>query len=305
MGVAGRVDIWYNTDPPGDWAAHYGKTDTTNMRSPIKYFGGKHYLAPVIIQQMQHVAHCHYVEPFFGGGSVLFARDPNYAWNKVRPGCSECINDINSELTNFWRVLQDTQHSFELQKILHSTPYSEPEFALAQDNYRQDVVRQAANFFIVSRQSFAAARKTFAPIVKSRTRGGINDGANAWLGAIDMLPEIHARLRGVVILQRDAVQCIESQDSPQTLFYCDPPYVHSTRVAGDEYAHEMSDQDHLTLLTVLNGLRGKFILSGYANDMYNGAAERCGWRHFDIDIDNKAAGGNTKRTMQERVWANF
>jgi len=40
---------------------------------PLKWHGGKHYLAPQVVARMP--PHRHYVEPFAGGLSVLLARD--------------------------------------------------------------------------------------------------------------------------------------------------------------------------------------------------------------------------------------
>lgn len=65
---------------------------------PLKWHGGKHYLAKRIIELMP--PHVHYVEPYFGGGAVLFAKP-----SKWIEGHSEVVNDIDGELMNFWRVL--------------------------------------------------------------------------------------------------------------------------------------------------------------------------------------------------------
>ena len=50
-----------------------------------------------------------------------------------------------------------------------------------------------------------------------------------WLGAIEDLPLIAERLLRVQIENRPAIDVIRLYDSPDTLFYCDPPYVHDTR----------------------------------------------------------------------------
>ena len=44
------------------------------LTPPLKWHGGKHYLTRHVLALMPR--HLHYVEPFFGGGQVLFARDP-------------------------------------------------------------------------------------------------------------------------------------------------------------------------------------------------------------------------------------
>jgi DNA adenine methylase len=46
----------------------------TKLTPPLKRHGGKHYIAAHVLKVMPR--HLHYVEPFFGGGQVLFARDP-------------------------------------------------------------------------------------------------------------------------------------------------------------------------------------------------------------------------------------
>src|SRR5437016_2495872 len=77
------------------------------MNLPLKWHGGKYYLASRIVDLMP--PHIHYVEPFFGGGAVLLSRDPNdeSLWLKPHKGVSEVANDINGRLVNFSPVLQD------------------------------------------------------------------------------------------------------------------------------------------------------------------------------------------------------
>src|SRR5262245_12200255 len=41
---------------------------------PLKWYGGKSYIADWILEKMP--PHLNYVEPYFGGGQVFFARDP-------------------------------------------------------------------------------------------------------------------------------------------------------------------------------------------------------------------------------------
>jgi hypothetical protein len=51
--------------------------------------------------------HRHYVEPYFGSGRVLFARDPQdrrlwLAETSSQRGVSELVNDLDGQLVNFW-----------------------------------------------------------------------------------------------------------------------------------------------------------------------------------------------------------
>jgi DNA adenine methylase len=221
------------------------------ITQPIKWHGGKHYLAQWIINQMP--PHLHYVEPFFGGGSVLLARDPMRDWLKGHPdwsdvaakrGASEVINDLCGVLTNFWRVLQDENLFEQFQRKVSATPFSSDEW---QDAAKpdKDPISQAVAFFVRVRQSMAGRQDCFTPLTRTRTRGKRNEQANAWWNAIEGLPEVHRRLQGVVILNEDAIQVIKKQDNNKTLFYLDPPYVHSTRTAGNALEHAMRCGDWL------------------------------------------------------------
>ena len=91
----------------------------------------------------------------------------------------------------------------------------------------------------------------------------MNGNTSEWLSAIEGLPEVHRRLSRVLIEKMNAIDLIAREDTPGTLFYCDPPYLHETRTAPDAYAHEMSEREHRELLATLLGCKGKVMLSGY------------------------------------------
>ena len=264
--------------------------------SPLKWHGGKHYLAARVVAAMP--PHTHYVEPFAGGLSVLLAKDPE--------GVSEVANDLCGDLTNFWEVLQNADTWRDFQRIVEAVPFSEAEFDAAKRAtvFGSDIDR-AVNFFVLCRQSLAGRMKSFAPLSRTRTRRGMNEQAAAWLSAVEGLPAVHERLKRVAVLNRDALDVVRQQDGPGTLFYLDPPYLHDTRATTGEYAHEMTADRHRELLDLLADVEGKFLLSGYPSDLYDRYAGEFGWRRLDFDLPNNAAGGGAKRRMTECVWANF
>jgi len=106
-----------------------------------------------------------------------------------------------------------------------------------------------------------------------------------------------------VVLRSDALEVIRQQDGERTLFYLDPPYLPETRASKGNYAHEMTEQDHREMLAAIKGCRGRVMLSGYPNALYD--HELCGWSRHDFQIDNKVSGAKSKRTMTERVWCNY
>jgi len=282
---------------------------TKPPKPAIKWHGGKFYLADWIIGLMP--PHLHYVEPFAGGLQVLLRKNPINPSLAVgskahEQGCSEVVNDLHGGLTNFWRVIRDGDAFAEFQRRVALTPFSESEFDSAerlQFPSSELAVTAAVAFFIRARQSRQGLMKDFATLSRTRTRSRMNEQVSSWLGAVDGLADVHRRLQPVVILNRDGIDVIRSQDGPHTLFYCDPPYVHDSRTAKDAYAHEMSTDDHRRLLDVLRACQGKVLLSGYANGLYD--TELADWNRHDRSIDNKASSAAVKAQKIESVWCNF
>lgn len=132
----------------------------------------------------------------------------------------------------------------------------------------------------------------------------MNEQASSWLTAVEGLPEIHKRLKRVVVLNRPALDVLKQQDGDDTLFYCDPPYLHETRSTTTEYgAYEMDELEHRKLLEALAGLRGKFLLSGYHSSLYDRWASGHGWTCAEKAIDNKASSAAVKSQKVECLWA--
>lgn len=273
--------------------------EKTKVSPPLKWHGGKHYLASKIIALMP--PHTHFVEAYYGGGSVMLAKDPE--------GVSEVANDLNGNLYTFWLVLRKEEYFEQFKRMVEATPFSEFLFEACQKNIAQNSfatdVDAAFNFFVVCRQSMSGRMKDFAPLSRTRTRRGMNEQASAWINAVDGLEAVHKRLRRVVILNQSALDVIRREDKEETLFYLDPPYLHETRVSTGEYAHEMSHADHRELLGTLTGIKGKFLLSGYDSELYREFENINGWHRRVFELPNNSASGEVKRRMHEVVWANY
>lgn len=275
------------------------------MTQPIKRHGGKHYLADWILSHRPE-SYITYCEPYFGGGSVLLRHDPK--------DHSEVINDLDHELMNFWATLANPHHFASFQRLCAMTPFSEEMFDIVEccpnedtDIFRREVIT-AHQFFVRSRQSRQGLCKDFATMSKSRTRRGMNEQVSQWLGAVEGLPEVHERLKRVVLFNEDALTVIGRMDHVDTWFYLDPPYPHSTRTDTQSYGnYECNDQHHYDLLSMLASphFKGKFALSGYHSREYDDVASVCGWRCVEKVIDNKASSAAVKPTMTECLWMNY
>lgn len=264
------------------------------MNGPLKYHGGKHYLAKQIISLMP--PHLHYCEPYFGGGAVLF--------EKQHVDTSECVNDLDGELINFWRVIADVGDFALFKRIIDAVPFSESHWAEARILKGGDVVQRAVAFFIRCRQSLAGRMDVFAPLSRNRVRCGMNEQSSAWISAVNGLERVHGRLKRVVILgPKDAIEVIQKQDCINTLFYLDPPYLDETRTAPDVYNYEMTTAQHVLLLDTVNQVKGKVMLSGYESQIYNDML--VDWNKHTFEVANNAAGGKNKRRMVEVLWCNY
>src|SRR5436309_14857847 len=88
-----------------------------------------------------------------------------------------------------------------------------------------------------------------------------------WLGSVDALPDIALRLLRVQIENRPAIEVIRLYDSAGTLFYCDPPYIHSSRGDSKAYEFELADAEHRELDGVFSRSKRRVAISGYRCDL--------------------------------------
>jgi len=222
-----------------------------------------------------------HVEPFGGGASVLLAKPPSPV---------EVYNDIDGGLYEFFSVLADPAEFERFYRRVAVLPYSRELWRECRHTWRlqTDRLERVWRWFVVARQSFAGRfDNAWGSVVTSSTRGMART-CSAWLSAIDMLPEIHARLQRVQIECADWRVILDRYDTPETLFYCDPPYVPSTR-RNERYKYELSEDDHRDLVERLLALDGLAVLSGYPNPIYE-PLELAGWRRVERQTSCHAAG---------------
>lgn len=121
-----------------------------------------------------------------------------------------------------------------------------------------------------------------------------------WLGGVDGLQEIADRLLRVQIENRPAIDIIKLYDSPGSLFYCDPPYLHSTRGDKNAYSFELDEAEHIELSKTLNSIQGKVAVSGYRCELMDELYKD--WNRYDAPIKQCHS---VKQTRQESLWMNY
>lgn len=262
----------------------------TPARPILRYHGGKWKLAPWIISQMP--PHRIYVEPFGGGGSVLLRKDRSYA---------EVYNDRWDTVVNVFRVMRDPEKAGRLKTQLEMTPFSRTEFMEASEP-TTDEVESARRTILRSFAGFGSSSTngSFSTGFRANSNRSGTTPAHDWQNYPTCIAGYVDRLRGVIVENKDAFEVIEQHDSPGTLFFVDPPYVHSTRNmqrGNAAYACEMSDDDHRRLAALLRQVRGMVMLCGYDCELYRELF--ADWERIDRET---LADGARPRT--ESLWFN-
>lgn len=237
----------------------------------------------------------HYCEPFSGSAAVLLNRQASPV---------ETYNDIDGDVVNFFRVLRDRGE--ELTRACALTPFSREEYYRAIHGSQAGIpeIERARRFFIRARQTRTGLAQTASlgrwANCKDTSRAGMSGVVSRWLGGVEGLEDVCERLLRVQIENRPAVDVIRLYDSANTLFYCDPPYVHATRGDAKAYGFEMDDAQHTQLADTLNAVRGKVAISGYRCALMNKLFK--GWQRFDAPVKTNHA---TKGERQESLWTNY
>lgn len=219
--------------------------------SPMfSYYGGKQRLASRICALIPK--HTVYVEPFSGSATIFF-RKP---FPKITSAQTyrEVLNDIDNLIVNFYRVCQ-TRFS-ELEHILINTLYSREEYEKAKNIIKRkidaDDLWRAWAIFVAHNQGFAGTTTSWGYSVYGST-------AMEWKSKLSSLNKYRDRFCGVYIECLDAIECIKRWDSPQTFFYCDPPYIKTEQ----QYHNKYTEEQFKELIYVLDNCQGSFILSTY------------------------------------------
>lgn len=206
-------------------------------------------LGPWIISHFPE--HKFYTEAYGGAASVLLRK------NRCEV---EIYNDLDENVVNLFQVLQNDSASDRLLRLLRLTPFARAEFETTYKKPAADKVERARRYIVRSCMGFGSSACT-EPYRTGFRAGGIISGAHAvkdWQTYPDNLIAVIDRFRGVCVENLPAIEILKKHDSPETLHYVDPPYLHSTRKKWQNrnYRHEMSEADHRELATVLHEIRG-------------------------------------------------
>lgn len=259
------------------------------------WYGGKFSHLDFILPNLPENAR-HFCDVFGGSAAVIINRHPARV---------ETYNDIDSELVNFFKILRDSETSESLIRAIGLTPFSREELMLAcQPVSGLDALERARRFFVRARQTRTGLAQTssegrWAHCLLT-SRAGMAGAVSRWLGSVEGLAEIVQRLQRIQIENAPALEVLKRYDSPETLFYVDPPYVHHARGDANAYAVEMTDAQHVQLAEHLLEIKGRFALSGYRNAIYDDVLRNL----RRIEAPAKLC-HSVRQQRQECLWVNY
>ena len=167
------------------------------------------------------------------------------------------------------------------QRIIGQMPphsvYIEPFFGSGQIFWR----KRPADLTIIIDKNRAVITKARA----AAARAGFNAGGPPWLWSFcDDALQMRDLLLSLPLDQR-------------TLIYCDPPYLLSTRNGRRYYEHELTEDQHASLLALLQEMKCRVMLSGYPSALYSSQLQS--WRCLEYEARTRG------RTKTECLWLNF
>lgn len=234
------------------------------MRPLLNYYGGKWNAAEWIISHFPK--HKIYVEVFGGGASVLLQKERSPR---------EVLNDLDDEIVNLYQVVRDQGE--ELKRVCELTPHARVEYKLAREK-SDNPIEQARRTIIKSYFGIGDSIQNKTGFRFSRESNiCVASSWNTWSEQLDW---ILARFKGVTVENLDYKDLLKKYDSPDTLFYLDPPYVKSTRNKKHSYRHDFHDLDHFAMIDAVKEISGFSVISGYKHPIY----DRLGWKEISKEF---------------------
>ncbi|WP_077413895.1 DNA adenine methylase [Chryseobacterium sp. JV274] len=224
-----------------------------------------------------------YIEPFVGGGSVLFwLLSCNQKISKI------IINDINSDLMNVYRVIADQPE--ELISVLEIFQLEYHAFRDNPEGRKNYYYTKRSSFNLRDQQQIIHAaifvflnRTCFNGLYRVNKKNEFNVPIGSYKTPLicdkDNIIAVSKLLKNVIILNGDYYETLKYIDQHENcFFYLDPPYKPLSKTANfnkySNYIFDDSEQQRLKeFCSLLNEKRISWVLSN--SDLKNENQENC------------------------------
>jgi len=254
---------------------------TMHAQPIIPWIGGKRRLADRIFPLFPQ--HSCYVEPFAGGAALFFLRPV--------PAEVEVLNDVNGDLINLYRVVQN--HLEEFVRQFKWALSSRQVFKWLQMTRVETLtdIQRAARFYYLQQSAFGGRVDGQSYGTATTQPPGLN-----LLRIEEALSAAHLRLSNTYIEHLSWQEVMKKYDREHTLFYCDPPYWET-----EGYGVPFEFDQYTALAKLMGEVKGKVIVS--LND--HPAIRECfaGFHIETTDIKYTVGGGKGSEAKEVLIFS--
>lgn len=208
---------------------------------PFRWPGGKYYAIKQLRAFWENHNHTEYREPFFGGGSVFFAKDKvKYNW----------INDIDQDLINTLKIIQEKESRLALANMYQNEYEATVEnYAIVKSMSPKTDIERAYKYYYLNRTSYSGKMKN--PSWGYRPKRSLPP--RRWHERILPCGE---KLENVKITSIDFSEVMLTESKNKVLMFLDPPYYNA-----HHYVHSFKIEDHVRLAEICKQTKHDFFLT--------------------------------------------
>ena len=201
------------------------------LRGIVGRIGGKTMMRKQIVDNFPEDIEI-YIEPFVGGGSVFFYKNPSPV---------EVLNDNDKDLMTVFKGFKK-YGSDRIENDTRGHYYTEKQFNQLKNSEPKDEYDKFLRLLILYKTSFYGMGKNAEVYEANDPRGFHNPHYAGY----------QERLKNTILLSKDYKDVIKEYDSKNAFFYLDPPFIKTIYGAKIDL-NELAD--------VLHKIKGRFLLS--------------------------------------------
>lgn len=237
------------------------------LPKPFSHSAGKDAWRGLLLEKVP--LHKVYVEPYAGGATLFWAKEPSE---------EEVLSDIDPDIVAlYWFLQKGSDEDFAWIRK-QKWGWSPDHFEKLKNEEPQELREKAYRTKYLSLFGRRGRREILGTTPKEKQSSGQRFLKN--------LENYRERLKGVTILQEDAIKVMQKYDSPDTFFYLDPPW------GPESFGGEKFNEGEF--IEAVCNLKGKVLISYQGNlDLSKG---------FKRYTFTRARGGIATGSRQTLYW---
>jgi len=205
-----------------------------SLQAPYARLGGKSRLKKIVLGHFpKDYEKMTYVEPFFGGGSVFYYKEPSV---------KEVINDLDKNMFTLMKGFKKYDGD-QISKDINGN-HSRAFFIKLRDFVPKNDYAKFIRVLLLTRLSFFGKMTSYSYLHDGNISSNFGD-------------KFTTRLKDTIILNKDYKDVIKKYDSVNTFFYLDPPY----SMSEDAKYYDGQSIKITELYDIVKNIKGKFLIS--------------------------------------------